>query len=297
MRNSFLPFQLNYEFTCKCCNYTGVLETSWKESFRLVKSSWVQSVLSAQASLMHRYQRYCFKVSEVKVFLEDNWDLLCLDENKDDKSGPGVPKDKRGGAWTGPLNSYWTTHEKKYFTKPQRNYWGLQAHGGATVGQPAEVEDFGPCLSPQHLFRSKERREPPVEEKRREPKKKITISSADIDQFATNPFAKAAVEEEPEAFCPVCKLGKRKLGHTVRNSQYCRKCEQEKFRLTPIPRFGEEGHEGCVVADYLWHDGTIEHIWLCGRCEKSVRLKKSFTFTPYGLSPKTIKYLLRAILV
>jgi hypothetical protein len=88
------------------------MQTSWKESFRLVKSSWVQSVLSAQASLMHRYQvrkrvflrhylilimiifprqardkhrestqkhemhryqRYCFKVSEVKVFLEDNW--------------------------------------------------------------------------------------------------------------------------------------------------------------------------------------------------------------------------------
>ena len=22
----FLPFQLNYEFVCKCCNYTGVLE-------------------------------------------------------------------------------------------------------------------------------------------------------------------------------------------------------------------------------------------------------------------------------
>jgi hypothetical protein len=44
-------------------------------------------------------------------------DLLCLDENKDDKSAPGVPKDKRGGAWTGPLNSYWTTHEKKYLLR------------------------------------------------------------------------------------------------------------------------------------------------------------------------------------
>jgi hypothetical protein len=43
--------------------------------------------------------------------------LLCLDENKDDKSAPGVPKDKRGGAWTGPLNSYWTTHEKKYLLR------------------------------------------------------------------------------------------------------------------------------------------------------------------------------------
>ena len=41
----------------------------------------------------------------LKVFLEDNWHLVCLDENKDDKFGPGVPKDKRNGAWTGPLNS------------------------------------------------------------------------------------------------------------------------------------------------------------------------------------------------
>ena len=46
----FLPFQLNYEFICKCCNYTGEHKTSWQESFRLVKSSWVQQVPTQSSS-------------------------------------------------------------------------------------------------------------------------------------------------------------------------------------------------------------------------------------------------------
>ena len=84
---NFLPFQTNYEFLCRGCNYP-----EWTERFRLTKSSWVQSVLSAQASLMHRYQRYCFKVAEVKQFVDEHWDLICVDEDKD---GQPFPKDRR----------------------------------------------------------------------------------------------------------------------------------------------------------------------------------------------------------
>ena len=43
-----------------------------------------------------------------------------------------------------------TTLVTKYFYKPLRNYWGLQPEKGTAQ----EKEDFGPALSPQHLFRS-----------------------------------------------------------------------------------------------------------------------------------------------
>jgi hypothetical protein len=43
-QTKFLPFQLNYKFVCKRCNYP-----SFEETFSLVKSSWIETVLSAQA--------------------------------------------------------------------------------------------------------------------------------------------------------------------------------------------------------------------------------------------------------
>ena len=112
--DEFLPFQLNYHFVCKCCNCP-----SWTESFKLTKSSWVQTVISAQSHLMWWEQRACYKVAEVGRFIEDKWHLLCLE---DDKDGKLVHKDKKNGKWKGPLNSYWTTHQKKFFTQPQRGY-------------------------------------------------------------------------------------------------------------------------------------------------------------------------------
>ena len=281
---NFLPFQTNYEFLCRGCNYP-----EWTERFRLTKSSWVQSVLSAQASLMHRYQRYCFKVAEVKQFVDEHWDLICVDEDKD---GQPFPKDRRGGKWEGPFNSYWTTHEKKYFYKPLRNYWGLQPEKGTAQ----EKEDFGPALSPQHLFRSHDRREPPAESTGPQitfrPKKtkikvqKFKLKGPQQDEF--NNFPQPL--EEPEAICPVCRLGARKLGNIQRNNKYCRKCEQDKMELTPIPRYGEKGYEGSVVASHLWYDGTTEQIWLCGRCEKKVRRDQEFTMTPFEQAPVTIPY-------
>lgn len=45
-----------------------------------------------------------------------------------------------------------------------------------------------------------------------------------------------------------------------------------------------------MVAEYLHKDGTIENIWLCGRCEKAVRRDKVFTLDLYGIGQKSIKY-------
>jgi len=149
--DKFLPFQLNYHFVCKCCNYP-----TWQESFKLIKSSWVQTVISAQSHLMWSEQRACYKVAEVGRFIEEKWSLLCLDADKD---GNLIEKDKKNGKWKGPLNSYWTTHQKKFFTQPQRGYWGLQE---------SHAHDNGPCLQPLRVFRGP-RKDPPPEEKK-EPK-------------------------------------------------------------------------------------------------------------------------------
>ena len=167
----FLPFQLNYRFVCKCCNYP-----TWTESFRLAKSSWIESVLSAQSHLMWKTQRDIFRVAEVADFVEHNWHLLCVDELRDTSSAsanlsngskpplpqqggdlavvesplstcggaspsvggggsggnPGgiilVEKDQKDGKWRDSFNSYWTTHEHRYFTRPERGYWGIKTH-------------------------------------------------------------------------------------------------------------------------------------------------------------------------
>ena len=95
----FLPFQLNYRFVCKCCNYP-----TWTESFRLAKSSWIESVLSAQSHLMWKTQRDIFRVAEVADFVEHNWHLLCVDELRDTSSasanlsnGSKPPLPQQGG--------------------------------------------------------------------------------------------------------------------------------------------------------------------------------------------------------
>ena len=137
--NLFLPYQINYEFTCKCCNYP-----SWAEHFTLTKSSWVQTVVSAHSYMTWKTQRDAWKVAEVGNFIEEQWHLLCLDQEKD--SHELFEKDKKAGKWRGPLNSYWTTHEKKYFTKPHRGYWGLQ---------DPTPDGFGPALQPCPLLRER----------------------------------------------------------------------------------------------------------------------------------------------
>ena len=50
---------------------------------------------------------------------------------------------------------------------------------------------------------------------------KTQVGKTDVAEFEKNPFAKPSEGlEETEAACPVCKLGKRKLGNKIRNSQY-----------------------------------------------------------------------------
>ena len=85
---------------------------------------------------MWKTGRDIFRVAEVADFVENNWHLLCVDELRDGnkKSGDGdgpvqlVEKDKKEGKWRDSFNSYWTTHEPKYFTRPERGYWGLKTH-------------------------------------------------------------------------------------------------------------------------------------------------------------------------
>lgn len=83
---------------------------------------------SAHSYMTWKTQRDAWKVAEVGNFIEEQWHLLCLDQEKD--SHELFQKDKKAGKWRGPLNSYWTTHEKKYFTKPHRGYWGTCCHSG-----------------------------------------------------------------------------------------------------------------------------------------------------------------------
>jgi hypothetical protein len=158
----YLPFQLNYSFTCRRCNFAPCDKHSMarcracapRESFRLTKSSWLQTVLSAQSHLAWRTQRDAFKVAEICQFIDDHWSLLCLDEKKasadsedEDSTSAAlevVPKSRKEDKWKNSLNSYWTTHQAKYFTQPQRGYWGLRE---------SHADDGGPCLQPLRMFR------------------------------------------------------------------------------------------------------------------------------------------------
>jgi hypothetical protein len=193
----FLPFQLNYKFCCKCCNYP-----SWTEYFRLAKSSWIEAVLSAQSHLMWKTQRDIFRVAEVADFVERHWHLLCVDEVRDpaapnlsahkhEELGPTsaatgvtlVEKDKKEGKWRDSFNSYWTTHEHRYFTRPERGYWGIKTHkqlqaaaqaqadsgegaqadsgsgstqnvAAYTAAQSEDEEQWGPAMQPCRIFRA-----------------------------------------------------------------------------------------------------------------------------------------------
>ena len=164
----YLPFQLNYRFVCKRCNEYPCYDHNVSccricepfEFFKLTESSWVQIILSAQAHLTWKTQRDAFKVAEVCQVIEDNWSTLCLDEFKGTDGRPRVRIRSRSGPckdlrcrchtekdfctrWKNSINSYWTTHQAKYFTQPRRGYWKLLEHSSS---------DNGPCLQPFQIF-------------------------------------------------------------------------------------------------------------------------------------------------
>ena len=130
-RSKFLPFQLNYDFTCAVCS------SSNRERFELTTCSWIDSVLGAMGNMMWETQREFFKVSEVADHLEKHWDILCYRRDR-----------KRN--WRGPLNSYFTNNKEKL--RQQKPYWGIaDPHG----------DGLGPILQPCRVLRGPAR--PPPE--------------------------------------------------------------------------------------------------------------------------------------
>ena len=127
----FLPFQLNYDFTCAVCS------SSNRERYELITCSWIDSVLGAMGNMMWETQREFFKVVEVADHLEKHWDILCY-------------RRERKRNWRSPLNSYFTNNKEKL--RQQKPYWGIaDPHG----------DGRGPILQPCRVLRGPAR--PPPE--------------------------------------------------------------------------------------------------------------------------------------
>lgn len=127
----FLPFQLNYDFTCAVCS------SSNRERFELITCSWIDSILGAVGNLMWETQREFFKVVEVADHLEAHWEILCY-------------RRERNRNWRGPLNSYFTNNKERL--RQKKPYWGIT--------DPTE-DGLGPILQPCRVLRGPAR--PPPE--------------------------------------------------------------------------------------------------------------------------------------
>jgi hypothetical protein len=128
----FLPFQLNYDFTCALCSSSNC------ERFELITCSWIDSILGAMGNLMWETQRECFKVVEVADHLEKYWDILCYRRQKNCN-------------WRGPLNSYFTNNKERL--RQQKPYWW--------IADPQQ-DELGPILQPCRVLRGPAR--PPLED-------------------------------------------------------------------------------------------------------------------------------------
>ena len=119
----YLPFQVNYDFSCAVCASSGT------ERFELITCSWIDSVIGAMSNLMWHTQRDVFKVVEIANHLQKHWNILCY--RREQKQN-----------WRGPLNSYFTNNKDKFMQ--QKPYWGL--------AQP-EPDGRGPLLQPCRVLR------------------------------------------------------------------------------------------------------------------------------------------------
>ena len=126
----FLPFQLNYDFTCAVCSSSNC------ERYELITCSWIDSVLGAIGNLMWETQREFFKVTEVADHLDTHWDVLCFRRQKHCN-------------WRGPLNSYFTNNKQRL--RQRKPYWG--------IADPNQ-DGLGPILQPCRVLRGRARLAP-----------------------------------------------------------------------------------------------------------------------------------------
>ena len=126
----YLPFQVNYKFTCVVC------ASGDQERFQLTSCSWIDSILGAMATLVWSTQREWFKVKEIGDCIEENWATLCYQ------------REQRPN-WRGPLNSYFTNNKGRLVQ--QKPFW--------SIADPVP-DGTGPQLNPCRLLRGKPRAPP-----------------------------------------------------------------------------------------------------------------------------------------